>query len=172
MKSLQRIALALGFSAGLFFPTAVNAQAPTPERLKVLMAFAAEGLGVSSIEVPPPRIVYMSFENLQISHYGIERTSGVSNKAEHFFSVLALYSFDAREMRLIEDIDYSRPEHEWVVVHELAHYFQQVYHKLYLNKVRCIQDLEATAYRISNMWAIVTGHGHTTGGLFTSCDDD
>lgn len=171
MKSIQRIALTLGFSAGLLIPSASRAEGIDPARLQTLMDFAAEGLDVSSYEIPPPRIVYKTFEYLQVSQYGLERASGASGKVEYFYAALAVYNFDTSEMWLIEDIDYSRPEHEWVLVHELAHYFQEVYPELYLDKVRCIIELERSAYRVSNMWTIATGHGRVV-DFIPICGDD
>ena len=172
MKSILRLLSMLGIIAGLVAPTHLSAQNTDPARLQILMDFAAEGLDVSSYKVPPPHIVYVSYEFLQVAAYGVERTRGTGVQGQTFLSVLASYSFDASELRLVDGIDYSRPEHEWVLVHELAHYFQQVYHKLYLDKARCMPQLEPAAYRVSNMWAIATGHGPVYGAFIPICEDD
>lgn len=128
------------------------------ERLRFLMEWDALVLGVPTKDVDLPRIVYTSQRNIMIEFYGPETVA----KAERvpnlsLLMVRAVYHPDTRAMILNEEVDYTDPENEYILVHELVHHLQ-VEHDL-IADLPCPEKREVDAYRVQDLWVQATGLG-------------
>ncbi len=143
------------------------AEQPAPERLRQLMTFAAKEMGVEAAHVEIPQIIYHSPRKLLRRHVGIPDyiylflTSSEEEWNAYLYSMLGFYSSSANAIVLRDDTNYTNPENEYILVHELVHYLQRVYREWFVDPHRaCLKQLERRAYEITNQWVKTTGHGH------------
>lgn len=139
-------------AALLLAATAAHADVPDDDRLRFLMQWAADALGVRG-NVDLPRIVVVSDRALQVEVYGAEAVA--SGRVDADNHALAAYDMDAGAMLVSASRDLTDPAQEYILVHELVHHLQFV-HGL---PARCPAEYERDAYRIHNLWVRATGLG-------------
>lgn len=163
--TLRRVALALA----LVLPgMAFAGTPPTPERVSILMDWAGKVIGVPTSNVPAPRIVYASHAAIQVEFYGADV---VREHGDRLVNIIAAYNGEAGYLLLDEDTDFTAPESEHILIHELTHYLQYVAGREKV--VGCIRELERDAYRVSDLWVVATGEGDVADPLmvflFSQC---
>lgn len=167
-----RVALALMLA--LVLPTSAHAQMPSEERLRFLMAWAADALNLPSRNLDLPRILSVSDRAIQIEFYGLDRVREYESRGVRLTGITAAYRLDERYMIVNAATDFTDPANEYVLVHELAHHVQAEHGKH--DAVRCIQELEKDAYRVQNLWVRATGQGVESDPMsvwiFSMCPQD
>ncbi|MEP2987269.1 MAG: hypothetical protein ABJP08_28860 [Roseibium sp.] len=157
------VVLALVLTLGaMFYTTFAQAKEPTEERLKFFIEYAGDFLGVYTNKVEPPRIVYISSENIQLEYYGAENMAKLEGKTNISYpTVNAIYQEGT--LILNKDVDYTLPENEGTLVHEMVHHV--IFVKDLVGGYPCLRATEDVAYRAENLWAMATGIGRPVDAL-------
>lgn len=152
--------LGVALVAALWAVVAMAGPARADERLRLLMEFAGGVLDVPMRGIDVPKIRYVSDEQMQLEYYGATLIAQQEGKDSSLLAISAYFNDSESTIVLNEDVDYSLPENEHILVHELVHYLQWT-HGMH-EKARCMQQLEAAAYRAQNLWVMASGYGEMT----------